>query len=254
MRTRAPPDAQLSAAAEDIFLLGTSSRFDLRLRNGMQQEVVLQTGHTPASERARPEFEVSPLSSQHTVCFLVVRIPLCSLCADCGAPTPLTSRSNGVRKYCAVPIERTHWDRHVRLAEGLEPLPRVFVPEIESAIGTRGGKSAERRVERDTIDRINVLVFSMALERKILAGVTVMYMMDRHATLYGTEAETLLVWEARYTSALILEGRSNCAEDLRWVRHVDNDHLAVSSGDNEQRVSHVHAVCALGQLQDCAWR
>ena len=45
------------------------------------------------------------------------------------------------------------------------------------------------------------LVFSMALERKILAGVTVMYMMDRHATLYGTEAETLLVWEARYTSA-----------------------------------------------------
>ena len=32
-----------------------------------------------------------------------------------------------------------------------------FVPEIESAIGTRGGKSAERRVERDTIDRINVL-------------------------------------------------------------------------------------------------
>ena len=41
----------------------------------------------------------------------------------------------------------------------------------------------------------------MALERKILAGVTVMYMMDRHATLYGTEAETLLVWEARYTSA-----------------------------------------------------
>eukprot|EP00327_Prymnesium_parvum_P045736 CAMPEP_0205865414 /NCGR_PEP_ID=MMETSP1083-20121108/7874_1 /ASSEMBLY_ACC=CAM_ASM_000430 /TAXON_ID=97485 /ORGANISM="Prymnesium parvum, Strain Texoma1" /LENGTH=234 /DNA_ID=CAMNT_0053227351 /DNA_START=252 /DNA_END=954 /DNA_ORIENTATION=+ len=155
-----------------------------------------------------------------------------------------------VREDGAVAVERADGDGHRRLVERLEPLPRVLVPEVVRAVGAGGGERAEGGVEGDAVDGVDVLVLAVALEGEVLGAVVLVDVVDGDAPFDRADAVALLVGEASHTAALVLEGRGDGAVDGRGVGQVDDDHPAVGDAHDEQRVAHVHAVRALGLLED----
>ena len=118
---------------------------------------------------------------------------------------------DGVREDVALAVEGADGDRRARLVELLEPLARLLVPKVEGAVGAGGGERAEGRVEGDAVDRVNVVVLAVALEREVLRLVLLVDVLDGDAAWSGGN------WRSASSVAKCAE---NCAEVRRELRRI----------------------------------
>ena len=124
-----------------------------------------------------------------------------------------------------------------------------LVPEVEGAVGSRGGEGAERRVEGDRVDSIYLGVLAVAFEGKVLTLVRLVHVVHRHSALDRAEAEAALVGEAGDSARLELERGDDRAEDLPRVVQVDDDYLPIGGRRDEKLALHVDRVDALRELE-----
>ena len=80
-------------------------------------------------------------------------------------------------------VEGADGDGQAGLLEGLEPLPRVLVPEVEGAVAAGRGERTELRMECDAVHRVDVLIVPVALERKVLLILDLVHVVDGDAAL-----------------------------------------------------------------------
>lgn len=112
----------------------------------------------------------------------------------------------------------------------------VFVPEMEGSIAAGGAERAMNRVERDSIDGINVIdialvwgCLSMTLEAEVRARVLVFHVLNSTAALNAANSKTCGICKAADYSRLPLERGLHSLVEFGGVVEIDDIDVSVRS-------------------------
>jgi hypothetical protein len=150
-------------------------------------------------------------------------------------------------------------DASTDIRVALESVLGILVPEVERAVGARGGEGSVYGVERDGIDRENVLSVAIrcrrgavAFEAEVVGLLVLGNVLDGTAAFDAANGVTGSVVECADSASLPLERRLDGLEEGAWVLEVDDVNPAFGCGDDEEVcvvragiVPDVHAVDAI---------
>lgn len=115
----------------------------------------------------------------------------------------------------------------------------VFVPEVKGSIAASGAESAMNRVERDSIDGIDVIdvalvwgCLSMTFEAEVRARVLVLHVLNSTAALDTANSKPRSICEAADYSRLPLERGLHSFVEFGGIVEIDDVNVSVCSSNH----------------------
>lgn len=104
--------------------------------------------------------------------------------------------ADGVSEDISITVESARSDRASDSGITLETVLRILIPEVESTIGTCSAEGTMDRVERDSVNGVDIADiavcrwgFTVALEGEVRGGILLLDVLNSAATLNRADGE-----------------------------------------------------------------
>ena len=136
------------------------------------------------------------------------------------------------------------------LGESLEALLVVLIPKVDDTVTSNGRKCAVLPLESNTIDRVDVGIMAMTLERKRLLAGYFLQVVNTNSAFDTAHSKAVGIRKARNAPRLVFQRRVFATELARLLLTVVCNNLTTPRSDHEQIVFNVHVVYLVGQIKD----